>query len=164
MINKIFFLVLFSTIATSLLYAQHDPTRQIESEERTAVYEIITSGLYAYNATTEKGASGTELHFTYWMNHVWGAGLGYTVLFEEENEKTHQLAILGSYNPKEWLTVNVGPNFRIPSTTEDLKISGYIETEFNYRLRKWLHFGPLIGATIGEEIDLAIGFQFGFEF
>jgi hypothetical protein len=130
MINKIFFLVLFSTIATSLLYAQHDPTRQIESEERTAVYEIITSGLYAYNATTEKGASGTELHFTYWMNHVWGAGLGYTVLFEEENEKTHQLAIL----------------------------------EFNYRLRKWLHFGPLIGATIGEEIDLAIGFQFGFEF
>jgi hypothetical protein len=101
---------------------------------------------------------------TYWENHIWGAGLGYTVLFEDEKEKIHQLAILGSYNPKEWITINAGPNFRLPNDHHDLIISGYVETECNYRLRQWVHFGPLLGATIGIETDLSIGFQIGFEF
>jgi hypothetical protein len=45
-----------------------------------------------------------------------------------------------------------------------LIISGYVETECNYRLRQWVHFGPLLGATIGIETDLSIGFPMGFEF
>jgi hypothetical protein len=165
--KKIFFLALFISATSSSLYSQRKSLRELpgsERAEKTAVYEIITSAIYAFNTQTEAGAYGTEFHFTYWMNHVWGAGLSYTVLFEEENEKIHQLALLGSYNPKEWLTINAGPNFRLPSTNHDLKISAYLETEFNYRLRNWVHFGPLLGATIGEETELSLGFQIGFEF
>jgi hypothetical protein len=167
MSKKTFFLALFLSATSSSLYSQENPLEEppgVERAENTAVYEIITSAIYAFNAENEAGVYGTEFHFTYWMNHIWGAGLSYTVLFEEENKQIHQLALLGSYNPKEWLTINTGPNFRLPSTNHDLKVSAYLETEFNYRLRNWVHFGPLLGATIGEETELSIGFQIGFEF
>ena len=165
--KKIFFLTLFISATSSLLFSQEKPMGEhpdAKHAQNAAVYEIITSAVYAFNTKTEAGSYGTEIHFTYWINHVWGTGLSYTVLFEEENEKIHQLAILGSYNPTEWLTINAGPNFRLPNKDYDLKISAYLETEFNYRLRDWVHFGPLLGATVGEETELSLGFQIGFEF
>jgi hypothetical protein len=165
--KKTSFVVLFLIATSSLLFSQEKQSQEHVPKEHAghlAVIEIITSALYAFNTRTELGAFGTEFHLTYWENHIWGAGLGYTVLFEDEKEKIHQLAILGSYNPKEWITINAGPNFRLPNDHHDLIISGYVETEFNYRLRQWVHFGPLLGATIGIETDLSIGFQIGFEF
>jgi len=140
--RNLFLILLFVTAPVSLLFSQVAHSQQNDSTGhtgRTAVYEIITSGIYTYNSETKHGAYGSEFHFTYWINHVWGAGLGYTIIYGEGKEYTHQIAILGSYNPTSWLTINTGPNFILPSAHHDLLVSGYLETEFNYRPQKWLH-------------------------
>jgi len=72
--------------------------------------------------------------------------------------------LLASYNPTKWLTINAGPSFTLPNHKEDLLIKGYFETEINYRLRDWFHFGPLAGILIGEDIELIMRIQLGFEF
>jgi hypothetical protein len=167
MIRLIVWSCLLFLTATPKGYAQEEHAHQEVTEEhagRTAVYEIITSGIYVYIPESGHGAFGTEFHFTYWMNHVWGAGLGYTVLYLEENENIHQLAFLGSYNPVSWLTINAGPNLTFPHGHRDLIVSGYVETEFNYRPKEWVHFGPVLGINAGKELELVVGFHLGFEF
>jgi hypothetical protein len=135
-----------------------------ESHERTATYEVIISGIYSFEPNSGHGKYGSELHFTYWFNHVWGAGFGYTVLFEEDHRPVQQFAFLGSFNPVGWLTINAGPNFTLPYDGSALLLSGYLETEFNYRPRSWVHFGPVLGAVIGNETEFNVGFHLGFEF
>ncbi len=156
---------LFLLVLCQLSYGQNaDNHEGSEHSKQTGIYEIIISGIYAFDLETDNGAYGSELHFTYWFNHVWGAGLAYTTLFEEDNNNVHSIVMLASYNPTSWLTINSGPSFTLPNEHEDLLVSGFFEAEFNYRLNTWFHFGPLIGVLIGKKKELNVGFQVGFEF
>lgn len=134
-----------------------------EKEQETGVYEIITSSIYAYSFERDKGVIGTEIHFTYWFTHKWGAGFSHTAKFEEE-ETLHDIALLGGINPAPWITVNAGVNLALSSDHRDFKLGAYAESEINIRPTAWFHFGPVIGTVISEEVEGTMGFHLGFEF
>jgi len=161
--TQVLLLAAFMVVSSLLTYGQ-DVIDNHSHSERTAVYEIIVSGIYSYNMEEEHGAYGNEVHFTYWFNHTWGTGLGYTISYPKDDEIFHQVALLASVNPTSWLTINAGPNFRLPNKDRELEVSGYLEVEFNYRVRDWLHFGPVLAVLPGKETELVAGFQIGFEF
>lgn len=150
---------LFSMVLTAQTESEHHDTEKKEK----GIYEIITSGIYAYSFEHEEGVVGTEVHLTYWFNHTWGSGLSYTAKFEE-GETLHDIALLGSMNPTRWITLNIGPNFALSSDHREFELGFYAESEFNIRPTDWFHFGPVIGTVVSENTEGTIGFHLGFEF
>jgi len=134
-----------------------------EHGKEKGIYEIITSGIYNYSPESKHGNFGSEFHFTYWFNHNWGTGLSYTAIFEEDL-LVNEIALLGSWNPAKWCTLNVGPNFTLPNDHNNLELGAYGEIEFNIRPVKWVHFGPVLGTVIGHTVHFNIGYHLGFEF
>lgn len=118
-----------------LLQAQSSDEHSTKSEKEEPVIELIASGIYAYSFEHEEGVLGTEIHLTYWFNHEWGSGLSYTAKYEEE-ENLHDIALLGSWNPTHWLTLNVCPNFGLSGDHRDFEVSAYTEAEINIRPKK----------------------------
>ncbi len=145
------------------LNAQSEKEHENESKKEGFIIELITSGIYAYSLEEEEGVGGIEIHLTNWFNHTWGAGLSYTAKFEED-ETLHDIALLGSCVPVRWLTLNVGPNFGLSGEHRAFALSAYAETEINIRPTDWFHFGPIIGAIIGNSSEISGGFHLGFEF
>jgi len=141
---------------------EYEHYHTVEKKER-GIYEIITSSVYVYSFEHEHGSVGTEVHFTYWFNHTWGGGLSYTAKFEDK-ETLHDVALLGSMNPTQWITLNVGPNFILPSEHRDFELGFYAESEVNVRPTEWFHFGPVLGFVIGKNTEGTMGFHLGFEF
>jgi hypothetical protein len=144
-------------------------TAQIESEhhnkekKETGIFEIITSGIYAYSFEHEEGLFGTEIHLTYWFTHKWGSGVSYTAKFEDK-EALHDIALLASMNPTKWITLNLGPNFALSTKHRDFELGFYTESEINIRLTEWFQFGPVLGAVFSENTEGSLGFHLGFEF
>lgn len=149
---------------TAGLIAQTDNEHHSSAKE-TGIYEVITSGIYSYSLAHKEGLIGSEVHFTYWFSHKWGAGLSYTARFAEE-AVVQDIALLGSMNPTNWLTLNVGLNLGLPSEVEhrDFHLGAYTEAEINIRPTPWFHFGPLVGAVLSQESEATVGIQLGFEF
>lgn len=133
------------------------------AEKEKGIYEVITSGIYAYSFEHKEGVVGTEVHFTYWFDHTWGAGLSYTAKFETE-ETLHDIALLGSVNPTRWITLNAGLNFALPGEHREFHLGAYAETEINIRLNEWFHFGPVLGTVLSKESEGTLGFHIGVEF
>lgn len=125
--------------------------------------EVVISGFLIHTPEHNHTDPATELHITYWVSHTWAFGLGYTVIFEEENSLGHELAALVSHKPWHFLTVNAGPSFSIPNSHSDLKVSGYLEGELNFKIGLF-HTGPMAGVLVGEEFSFFGGFHFGLEF
>ena len=146
-------------------YTQHSPhiEEHPNPSKEHGIYEIISTGIYAYSFAEEAGSPATELHFTYWFTHTYGTGISYTLKFGEE-ETLHDLALLGSWNPTRWLTLNMGPNFALPSDHRSFHLLLYTEAEINIRLTEWFHLGPVLGSLLGEESEISGGMHIGFEF
>lgn len=157
--NTAFYLLLFFLLILNKISAQRE--EQHSSKKEHGIYEIIISGIYSFDH--EEGIGGTEVHFTYWFDHTWGAGLSYTAKFEEA-ETLQDIALLGSWNPRRWVTLNVGPNFILPSDHREFSVGAYAEAEINVRPNEWFHFGPVLGGILGRESELVTGFHIGFEF
>lgn len=136
-----------------------------EGHESEGVIELITSGIISYTPSEGETLFGSEAHLTYWWNHTWGAGFSYSARFYETHPLS-DIAVLGSLNATQWLTINVGPNFALPSedVRDHLRLGFYAETEFNYRVSEFFHFGLLTGTVINNETEFTTGIQLGFEF
>ena len=119
--------------------------------------------MFIYNSELEKFDPATELHITYWTTHKWAFGVGYSIVFEENNRIGHELAALLSHKPWPFLTVNVGPSFSLPNSHKDTEVSAYIEGELNLKLGEF-HIGPLAGALFGENVRPFGGIHLGYEF
>ncbi|MEM7369728.1 MAG: hypothetical protein AAF587_14080 [Bacteroidota bacterium] len=143
--------------------AQHAEEGHHAAEKEKGIYEVITSGVYVYSFAHQEAVGGTEVHFTYWFTHTWGSGLSYTAKFEQ-GEILQDMALLGSMNPYTWMTLNVGPNFALPTEHREFSLGFYAETEINIRPVSWFHFGPVLGTVIGTESEGTVGFHLGFEF
>lgn len=153
------FLLFFSMMLSAQSESEHHDT---EKKER-GIYEIITSGIYAYSFEHDEGVVGTEVHFTYWFNHKWGGGLSYTTKFEE-GETLQDIALLGSMNPARWVTLNIGPNLALSSDHREFELGFYAEAEINIRPTDKFHFGPVLGTVLSKNTEGSIGFHLGFEF
>ncbi|MEL6132972.1 MAG: hypothetical protein AAFR59_06365 [Bacteroidota bacterium] len=70
---------------------------------------------------------------------------------------------MGSLNPTNSITLNVCPNFSLPSAHREFGLSAYAESEINIRLNEWFHFGPVFGTLIGKHSEFSIGLNMGFE-
>lgn len=160
-LHSVWLIPVLFVFALPFASGQHQEHHAHKKEK--GIYEIITSGIYAYSFAHEEWVPGTEVHFTYWFDHSYGTGLSYTAKFDQD-ETLHDIALLASWNPTRWITLNVGPNFSIPSDHRDFLFSAYTEAEFNIRPTEWFHFGPVLGAILGKESELAGGFHLGFEF
>ncbi|PHR27352.1 MAG: hypothetical protein COA38_13455 [Fluviicola sp.] len=158
-IEKVIVSILLLVVSTVVL-GQHEETNK-EHKER-GVYELISSGIYSYSFHDKTGEVGAEFHFTYWFNHKWGAGISYTAKFKDETV-LNEIALLGSWNPLKWATVNFGPNFSLPSEHENFRLGAYLESEINIRPTSWFHFGPVIGTVYSEHFELNVGVHLGFE-
>ena len=121
------------------------------------------SGLFTYNPESENFDPATELHITYWTTHKWAFGVGYSIIFEEDNRIGHELAALISHKPWPILTINVGPSFSLPNSNKDTEVSAYIEGELNLKLSKF-HIGPLTGALLGKHVKPFARIHLGYEF
>ena len=160
--QRIFLLTAIFFFSAFILRAQEAAERE-SSESGESTYEIIVSGIYAYNLEEEKGLPGAELHFTYWFNRHWGAGATYIAKFEEE-EVLSDIALLGSWNPSRLFTINAGPNFGFKAEKRDFEVSLYVEGELNIRPAEWFLFGPNLGFLAGNSSEIATGIHVGFEF
>lgn len=160
-LKKILFLNLLLAL-TIPCYAQHENDEGHNKKGR-GIYELISSGIYSYSPEHKEGVAGAEVHFTYWFNHIWGTGFSYTSKFEE-SEVLNEIALLGSWNPVKWMTINVGPNIVLPSEHEDYSLGLYFESEINIRPNEWFHFGPVVGLVYGNALELNAGMHVGFEF
>ena len=134
-------------------------------------WETVLSGVSFFPTDSEiRGEEGvlfgTELHLTYWFTHTWALGVGYTVKFEHEGKMGSELALIGSYKPQKWITINAGPNFTLPTShsANGLVLSGYLESEINYFLTPHLHLGPVVGGLLGSHSELFGGIHVGYEF
>ncbi|MBO6516514.1 MAG: hypothetical protein JJ975_08180 [Bacteroidia bacterium] len=131
--------------------------------ESGPVIEMISAWLYVFPQNGEDGLPGTEVHCTYWANSVWGYGVSYGAKKQHEGF-LHEIAVLGSWNPTQWLTLNAGPSFVFPTDQRSGHIVSYVETELNYRPNHWFHLGPVVGFTQGKHTEVFSGIHFGFEF
>jgi hypothetical protein len=156
--RKLLITLLLAFQITALQAQEHD-----EEKTHNGIYELIGSMIYSYSMGHEKANFGNEFHFTYWWNHTWGAGISYTRLYDDH--KTNSIALLGSVNPKKWMTLNIGPNLSFSKNYEEFhhEIGGYLEVEFNIRPVRWFHVGPVIGGVVSENSELYGGVHLGFE-
>ncbi len=153
-------LLLIGLSSTFLTVLGQDHQEEEPHKKSRGIYELIFSGINTYAVHDGHQAAAAELHFTYWFDHYWGAGFSYTRKINNINE----VALLASCNPTTWLTLNVGPNIILPHENHGVKLGGYSEAEFNIRPNDWIHFGPVVGCTFGEELEFSTGFHLGFEF
>jgi len=61
-----------------------------------------------------KGLFKTEIHFTYWVDKVWGGGIPYTHKFLNRPETNDDIALIGSWNANHFLTLHLGVNYTLP--------------------------------------------------
>jgi len=137
-----------------------------DSEEKTIKdpgLELVISSVLFYTSNEGIFDPATEIHLTYWVNHEWAFGIGYTLIFEDTKRVAHELAVLISHKPWPFLTVNGGPSFTLPNSEEGLEISAYFEGEFNFEIGGF-HAGPLIGTLLGKEFRLFTGLHLGYDF
>lgn len=139
-------------------YAQEN-----HNKEKKPGFELVISGLIIYAPEQSSSDLASEIHLTYWTSHTWAFGVGYTMVFEEDNRKGHELAALISHKPWSFLTLNAGPSFSLPNTHKDTEISAYLEGEFAFELGN-LHTGPTIGTLIGKEFKFFAGWHISYEF
>lgn len=160
--KSVFWIGTFFFIGIAGIQAQ-EAVEGTEEKEEPAKYEIVASGIYAYNFEEEAGLPGAELHFTYWFTPKWGAGAIYVAKFDED-EVLSDVALLGSWNPSRWLTVNSGPNFGLKGESREFELSLFLEGELNIRPTESFLFGPNLGFLVGNSPEIAVGIHFGFEF
>lgn len=160
--KRTFCLSIILSFGALVLHAQ-EASESTEEDIEESKYEIITSGIYAYNLEEEIGIPCLELHFTYWFNRKWGAGATYIAKFDEE-ELLSDIALLGSWNPSRLMTVNAGPNFGLKGESRDFELSLYVEGELNIRPAEWFLFGPNLGFLLGQSPEIATGVHVGVEF
>ncbi|MDW3197077.1 MAG: hypothetical protein R8G66_32160 [Cytophagales bacterium] len=158
---KFLSLVQLFLLCTTSLSAQSGEHHTSPRENEKGTYEIIMSGIYVFEQGDD--FAGTEFHFTYWINDRWGGGLSYTRKFEE-GESRNGVALLGSWNPSGWMTLNAGPNLTYSPKNQTNEWGLYAESELNIRLKRWFHFGPVLGTVIGKSYEVSTGFHLGFEF
>ena len=150
----------------SLSLAQDHSSSQKLQEEKGA-WEVVFSTLNFFEVGSEAAGErlwGNELHLTYWFNHHWALGVGYTLKYEEGGELGNELALIGSYKPVKWITFNGGPNFTPDNEEESLSVSAYIESEINIFIGDHFHLGPVIGGLLGEHSEIFSGLHLGYEF
>ena len=160
------FLLLAFFSAYSFCYAQEHSGSE-KSHKAEGAWEIVFSGLYFFepgSEASEESIWGNELHLTYWFNHHWALGVGYTLKYEEAGERGHEVALIGSYKPVKWITINGGPNFTPGTEEESLSVSAYIESELNFFIGDHFHLGPVIGGLLGEHAEIFSGLHLGYEF
>ena len=162
--SKAYILVCFLFLGYSPLVLGQEEHHSDHPTEK-GIFEIITSGIISYNPSEDEVFLGSETHFMYWWNHTWGGGLSYTARFHDGHILS-DMALLGSVNATDWLTINAGPNFALPDNKvrNHLILGLYAETEFNYRVSDHFHFGILTGTVISEETEFTTGIHLGFEF
>ncbi|MEM8888298.1 MAG: hypothetical protein AAGD28_09945, partial [Bacteroidota bacterium] len=83
--------ILFSA---SYCFSQDHKTLE-KAHEGQGAWEIVFSGLHFFEPGSEASEEqiwGNELHLTYWFNHHWALGAGYTLKYEEGGELGHELA------------------------------------------------------------------------
>lgn len=161
-----FLLMIASSLLVSTeLIAQHEQKHENAKHKTEGIIEIITSGVVSYSPKIAHTLYGTEIHFTYWFNHTWGGGFSYSGKILS-GDVLSDVALLASYNPTKWLTINTGPNiaFADGHLRHKHQLGYYAETEFNYRVSKWFHFGLLAGTVLSKNTELTTGIQLGFEF
>jgi len=165
--KNIFTFILFGFLVIPLIQInaqeiEHKNSKE-EEHKKDPGLEIVLSGLFVYNSESENFDPATELHITYWTSHKWAFGVGYSIVFEEDNRIGHELAVLVSHKPWSFLTINIGPSFSLPNSHNDTEVAAYIEGEFNFKLGEF-HIGPLIGTLIGENVRPFAGIHLGYEF
>ncbi|MEL6537445.1 MAG: hypothetical protein AAFQ98_18635, partial [Bacteroidota bacterium] len=112
-------------------WAQHAAEPQEAHQVEAGTPELILSGIYSIPLSgTGNIAPGHEVHLTYWVSHRWGGGFSYTTRYEEH--LAHDIALIASWNPARWLTVNSGPNFALANEERELEMGLYLETECNW--------------------------------
>ncbi|MEO1216844.1 MAG: hypothetical protein AAFY45_25195 [Bacteroidota bacterium] len=162
----------FSFLITSLLFSgslcfaqEHKNSESNHANE--GAWEIVFSTLHFFEPGSEAAQEslwGNELHLTYWFDHHWALGLGYTLKYEKEGKFGNELALIGSYKPVKWITFNGGPNFTPGNEEESLSVSAYIESEINIFIGDHFHLGPVIGGLLGEHAEIFSGLHLGYEF
>jgi len=162
LITMVLFVFVIGTAQTNKDGHEIETSHENASGE-AGIFETVVSGLFFYTPEHDNVDLATEIHVTYWVTHTWAFGVGYTLIFEEENRIGHELAALTSTKPWPFLTVNFGPSFTLPNSEEDFAVSGYVEGEFNITIGK-LHGGPVIGTLVGEEFTLFGGLHLAHEF
>ncbi|MDY8137065.1 hypothetical protein [Aquimarina sp. 2201CG5-10] len=155
-------IILFGSIGFDNVWAQEITNQhQQHTVDKEPGWEFVISQIVQSDL---EGAydPATELHITYWTTHQWAFGLGYTMVFENEDRIGHELAALVSHKPWQILTINVGPSFSFENSEEGASLSGYLEGEINIKIGK-LHTGPVLGVLIGRETSAFGGIHLGYE-
>ncbi|MGH1387574.1 hypothetical protein [Kordia sp.] len=146
------------------LVAQEQQNHALESNaEKDPGLELVVSGLLVYAPEHSNSDFATEIHLTYWATHTWAFGVGYTLLFEEDNRIGHEVAALVSHKRWSFLTLNIGPSFSLPNAHRDTEISAYLESEFAFKIGN-LHTGPTLGILAGKEFRYFGGLHLSYEF
>jgi hypothetical protein len=127
--------------------------------------EIVVSFTSIETPELDHSDPSTEIHITYWVNHKWAFGAGYTFIFENEGRIAHEVAALVSHKPWPILTINTGPSFSLPNSEQDVNVSAYLEGELNITFNdNGFHFGPVLGTLLGENFRYFWGIHLGYEF
>lgn len=158
MIRLPFIILIFSFIPWAL------PAQEGEQKKEGGSWEFSLSNIYSYAVRENEGLFKTEFHLIYLFTPKWGTGLSYTHKFIRPEGINDDIALIGSWNPTPYLTVNLGPNFTLPDEEESGFLGLYNEVEFNFRPKEWLSFGPLVGSVISKNTEIYGGIHVGFEF
>ena len=143
------------------LYSQESEEKE-EKQIEENFFEIVVSGVYVYTPESGNFDPSIEALLTYWLSEKWGAGIGYSLVFEDHERVGNEILTVASHKPWEFLTVNFGPNFSLANSEKDFEVSAYLEGELNFDIGN-IHFGPVLGTLIGEEFRIFGGFHLGFE-
>jgi len=144
-------------------FCQFSLAQEHHEEEKKPGLELVVSGLIIFTPEHSNSDLASEIHLTYWTSHTWAFGVGYTMVFEEDNRIGHELAALISHKPWSFLTLNMGPSFSLPNSHKDIEVAAYLEGEFAFELGNF-HTGPTVGVLIGEEFKLFTGLHISYEF
>ena len=146
-----------------LLLTLWQPLKAQEHNVKEPGLELVLSGLTIYNTTSKTSDYATEIHLTYWATHKWAFGVGYALVFEEDQRVGHEIAPLVSHKPYSFLTLNAGPSFSLGNAHKNTEISAYLESEFAFKLGQ-IHTGPTLGTLLGNELRVFGGWHFSYEF
>ncbi len=157
--KKFLVYILFACFfAYQTLYAQ----KNIKPHESSI--EFIPSGIISYVPSGKEFLYGGEIHITRWFVEKWALGVSYSMKFKE-HKVLSDIALLGSFDPVRFLSINAGPNFALPKKKlrEKLLVGLYAEAEFNLRITEFFHFGILLGTVLSKETEISTGVHLGFE-
>jgi len=164
MTKQLFFFIVAFLGGTTMLISQelHNPASEHNTEKEPGL-ELVVSGLLMYSPEHSHSDFATEIHLTYWTTHTWAFGIGYTMLFEEDKRIGHEVAALVSHKRWSFLTINFGPSFSLPNAHKNTELSGYLESEFAFKIGS-LHAGPTLGILAGKEFRVFGGLHLSYEF